>query len=246
MTVRIEVTIGAPPDQVWRALRDPELIRRWHGWHFGEAGSGLDEEIRLIYVDHVPEEDPEGRVLVLQDSDRFTLHETADGGTLVRITRAPRGANPDWDAYYDDITEGWTAFLTQLRFGVERHGLAERRTVALTGALRDPAASMLDALGLGAVADLPVGSPYKAEAVPGDVLEGEVYAVAGHQRALTVAGFGDGLLLVGGRGGIGALLTLYGTPDDRFGDIEHRWTSWWETVKTPDDGAGAETEGPGQ
>lgn len=28
----VEVTVAAPPDAVWRALRDPAEIRRWHGW----------------------------------------------------------------------------------------------------------------------------------------------------------------------------------------------------------------------
>ncbi len=43
--VRIEVTIGAPIDVVWQALREPDQIRRWHGWH----ADGLAEEIKLIY-----------------------------------------------------------------------------------------------------------------------------------------------------------------------------------------------------
>jgi uncharacterized protein YndB with AHSA1/START domain len=40
----IEVTMAAPVDAVWRALRDPAEIRRWFGWDY----DGLDEEIRLI------------------------------------------------------------------------------------------------------------------------------------------------------------------------------------------------------
>ena len=30
--VRIEVTVAAPVEEVWRALRDPAQLRRWHGW----------------------------------------------------------------------------------------------------------------------------------------------------------------------------------------------------------------------
>ena len=43
--ITIEVTIGAPMATVWQSLRDPELIKRWHGWHADE----LDEEISLIF-----------------------------------------------------------------------------------------------------------------------------------------------------------------------------------------------------
>jgi len=41
----IEVTIAAPVATVWQSLRDPELIKRWHGWHFPD----LDQEIQLIF-----------------------------------------------------------------------------------------------------------------------------------------------------------------------------------------------------
>jgi hypothetical protein len=231
----IEVTIAAPADEVWRALRDPELIRRWHGWHF----DGLDEEIRLIYVDHVAEEDPGNHVLVLQDSDRFTLHPAPGGGTVVRVTRAPRGSNPEWDAYYDDITEGWITFLEQLRFGLERHGLAERRTLFLAGQLRDAGQPMAAALGLAEAAELPVGAAYRATAPTGDELAGEVFARSAHQLAVTVAGLGDGLIVVGQQvpgpsrptGGVMLVLTAYGTTEADFAALERRWTGWWDTVR---------------
>jgi hypothetical protein len=227
----IEVTIAAPPDQVWRALRDPDLIRRWHGWQ----SDGLDDEVRLIYFDHATA-DPDRYTLVLGDSDRFTLHPV-DGGTVVRITRAPIGSNPEWDAYYDDINEGWTTFLRHLRFGLERHALAERRTLLLNGAAPD--VPVLAALGLAEAAELPVGARYRAPAPTGDVLTGEVYARTGRQWMFTVDGPGDGLLIVtrqpaapdrpDGQGMV--LLTVYGLGDDEFAALEGRWTAWWESVR---------------
>jgi len=42
---RIEVTIAAPADVVWDALRDKDKIRHWHGWDY----DGLDGEIDLIF-----------------------------------------------------------------------------------------------------------------------------------------------------------------------------------------------------
>ncbi len=229
----IEVTIAAPADEVWRALRDPALIRRWHGWHF----DGLDEEIRVIYVDHVTADD-DGHVLIVDGGDRFTLHPV-DGGTRVRITRAPFGGNPEWDAYYEDINEGWAIFLQQLRFGLERHGLAERRTLLLSGALRSPDVPPVAALGLAQAAELPVGARYRAAAATGDMLEGQVFARTDRQRLFTVDGLGDGLLVVAEQplttfrpdGGGMVLLTAYGLDEEEFAALRRRWTAWWESVR---------------
>lgn len=238
----IEVTVAAPADEVWRALRDPVLISRWHGWHYDE----LADEVRIIYADDVVE-DPERQVLTLGGGDRFSLHPAPGGGTVVRITRAPRGTNPEWDAYYDDITEGWTTFLQQLRFGLERHGLAERRTLLLQGGLRAPRTPALAELGLAPVAELPVGAHYDATAAPGDALSGEVYARSEHQHTLTVDGLG--LLVVAQQepspsrpnGLVMLLFTAYGLDDAVFGDFEKRWTAWWETVRVPEPAAPPES-----
>jgi hypothetical protein len=118
--LRIEVTIGAPVDVVWQALREPDQVRRWHGWHF----DGLDDEIKLIYETGAHETD-RPYVLVVEPDDLFELEEV-DGGTLVRIIRSKPDPNSAWAAYYDDVTEGWISFLNQLRFMLERH--PERRT----------------------------------------------------------------------------------------------------------------------
>ena len=46
---------------------------------------------------------------------------------------------PSWDAFYDDIREGWTTFVHQLHFALEQHPGAERRTLQLDGAGERPA-----------------------------------------------------------------------------------------------------------
>ncbi len=98
----IEVSVAATPSVVWPALRDPELIRRWHGWDY----AGLADEIREIYFDDVTE-DAAAFTLALNGADKFSLHEH-EGTTLVRITRPPRSGDPAADDWYDDVTEGWT------------------------------------------------------------------------------------------------------------------------------------------
>jgi uncharacterized protein YndB with AHSA1/START domain len=231
---QLEVTINAPPELVWRALRDPELLRRWHGWHYDE-GDGLDGEIRVIYHTDVTE-DPDGFVLKLGDQDRFSLHPTA-GGTIVRITRAPRSDEGEWAAYYDDITEGWQTFLEQLRFAVERHQLAERRTLLLDGTLRSKG-SIIDALGLSDVAKLPSGSPYQVSVPTGEELSGQVWARRPRQLAITVDSYGDGLLILAEQprsehrpdGGALVVLTAYGLDDAAFETVRTGWSRWFASA----------------
>ncbi|MBG0829384.1 SRPBCC domain-containing protein [Planomonospora sp. ID67723] len=223
----VEVTISAPVGEVWNALRDPEQIRRWHGWHF----DGLDKEIEAIYRQDVVESAAEHR-LEVQGGDRFELADLG-GRTRLRITRAPRGGNPDWDAYYDDISEGWVTFAHQLRFALERHPGADRRTVFLSGRASTP---VLQAAGLAAVAGLPAGSPYELAAPTGETLTGEVWFRSARQLGLTVDGWGDGLLVAAQNpvspaapgGAAMMVLTAYGLGNEEFAALEARWNAWWE------------------
>ena len=41
---RVEVTVDAPRDEVWRELTEPEQIKHWFGWQY----DGLDDEIKWI------------------------------------------------------------------------------------------------------------------------------------------------------------------------------------------------------
>jgi hypothetical protein len=92
-------------------------------WHFDT----LDEEIQLIFGN--PQSvDQANHVLVARGGDRFELTEVPEG-TLVRVTRPPYVPDEEWSAYDDDITEGWTSFLQQLKFMHEVHPGEERRTI---------------------------------------------------------------------------------------------------------------------
>ncbi len=231
----IEVTIAAPVDAVWSALRDPDLIRRWHGWE----SDGLEDEIRQIYVD-VTSESPAERTYLVEGHDRFDVVPTGDR-TLVRITRAPRGTDPKWDAWYEDITTGWTAFIHQLWFGLERHGLAARRTVAYEGALA-VGGSGIDTLGLRDLHRLAQGARWSARVGPGDDLSGTVWGTGPAFLALTVDGLGDGFLVVGdharraGRpeGGTVIVLTAYRVDEAAFAPIAQRWSAWFASVRGED------------
>ncbi|MFB9893771.1 SRPBCC family protein [Planobispora takensis] len=225
----VEVTISAPVEEVWEALRDTEQLRRWHGWHCDE----LDKEIEFIYHRDVVESAAEYR-LEVQGGDRFELADLG-GRTRLRLTRPPRGSNPEsseWELYYDDMTEGWITFVHQLRFALERHPGADRRTVFLSGGGGGP---VLRAAGLTAAAGSAPGSPYELEGPAGERLRGEVWFRSERQLGLTVAGWGDGLLVAvqnpvpPGKPESGAMmvLTAYDLDDAAFSDLQARWTAWW-------------------
>jgi uncharacterized protein YndB with AHSA1/START domain len=223
---RVEVTIAAPVDEVWRALREPALIRHWHGWEYEENG-GLDAEIEQIFLRDFTESAAE-HTLILGDGDTFTLHQAGDGRTLVRMVRAPKGSNPEWDDYYEDVNEGWTTFMHQLRFALERHPGMARRTIFLDGT-GDPFA----ALGL----DRTATGRYTAE-LAGEPVSGEVWFTSANQAGFTVDSWGNGLLIVGTapvsparpHGGAMAVLTTYGQDDAAYQALRDRWTAWWQST----------------
>lgn len=214
--VTIEVTVAAPVATVWEHLRDPALIARWHGWDY----PGLDEEIGLIYG-HGAREGQQPYVLEtkggaapgsFEHGDRFDLREEG-GGTVVRITRGPKGADPEWDAMYDDITEGWTSFLAQLRFAVERQHGRDRRTVFLAGG---PAPQ--------AVRDLLATAPQAG---------GTQWFRTDHQTGLVVDAYGPGLVVAMDKpaaSGVEAsmvIVSTFGLDAPAFAEIERSWTRWW-------------------
>ncbi|HEX2130084.1 MAG TPA: SRPBCC domain-containing protein [Actinophytocola sp.] len=220
-TPRIEVTIAAPVDTVWHALRDRDTIRHWHGWDY----DGLDGEIDLIYFTEAAE-DPRARTLSVQDGDVIRLEPDGDG-TRVTLTRAPRGVNPDWDAYYGEITEGWITFLHQLRFAVERQPGAARRTLFFTGT--NPAGRSLEhELGL------PASGPVETSLL-GEHVTGEHWYRRANQVGVAVDVWGGGLLVLSSLGpadgkptGVAmAILSTYGLSDARFAELRDRWTPWW-------------------
>jgi uncharacterized protein YndB with AHSA1/START domain len=211
----IEVTIAAPVATVWQSLRDPELIKRWHGWHFPD----LDQEIQLIFGN--PESvDETNYVLVAGGSDRFELIEVPEG-TTVRITRPPYVPDEEWSAYYDDITEGWTSFLQQLKFMQEVHPGEERRTIFLM--------ARGSADGLTTLLKTP------------PVQFGEPWFEAAHQRGVVLPSLGPGLLITAAKNPVAgeagpmaadamAIITTYGLDDAALDEQRQAWTTWWRSV----------------
>lgn len=227
--VLVDMTVDAPADQVWAALRDTDRIRQWFGWD----APGLDPEIQHIFHTQATADD-DARTLTWEDGDRLAVEEQ-DGTSRLHVVRVDhRGTS--WDGAFDAVDEGWITFLQQLRFLVERHRGQYRRTVIADHLdLGTEGDALLDRLGLRDLGDNPVGSRYTVPGPDGTEITGEVYFQADLQLGLTVDQEGDALLVVSRtpptsappHGTARFLLSLYDTDDDRAADVERRWTGWW-------------------
>lgn len=196
----VVVTVAAPVDAVWRALRDRERVHHWHGWQ----AEGLDDEIGQIYFSDDVAEDGTGHTLTLGGGDRVELLPH-DEGTRVRLTRAPVSDDDEWAAWYDDITEGWVTFLHQLRFALEHHPDAPRRTLFHAG----------------------LGEPPD----PAALAAGEPWFRSAHQVGTRVPAWGDGLLVtahVPAKNAAMAVITTYGMDDAAFDELDTAARAWWE------------------
>ena len=228
--VIVEILVAAPIDVVWRALREPAEINRWFGWDYPQ----LAEEIAVIFGDDAVVASDADHTLSLMP-DRFTLEANGEH-TIVRLIRSAPVTDASWQGIYDDIVEGWLTFIQQLRFALERHRGAERRTLYLNG--RSTSSGTLlpaQAFGIANLEVVPVGQRYAMTNAMGEAMEGEVWFRAGNQIGLTVDGYGDGLIIFGTRprtsksphGGGSAVITIYGFDDQALAKLRDRWNAWW-------------------
>jgi Activator of Hsp90 ATPase homolog 1-like protein len=237
--VVVDVTIAAPIERVWQALRDPALLAQWFGWDYDK----LAAEIEMIFLGSDIKVEP-GRRLDM-GGDVFEL-EAVGSSTRVRLVRAEAPTSDTWDGVYDDIDEGWRTFVAQLAFwleaqqGVDR-AVSPRRTIYLAGH-REQAdgPSLAAAAGLSAIADLPVGERYATTAVTGEPLAGVVRFRTEHQVGFSVDAWGPGMLVLAGRpgspksphGGGFALITAFGVTEDALARIADGWSAAWRGAFT--------------
>lgn len=225
--VLVEVTVPAPADAVWAALRDPAKIKDWFGW---EADS-LKDEIDFIFVTHAAADEATRTVTFVGVNDRYEVEARGDH-SLVRVVRsAPAG---DWSDVFDGMIEGWISFTWQLAFAFARHPGQPRRTIFFSG---PPRADQLGRSLMGLDAAPAPGEPYAMPLGPDVDASGQVWFTARHQIGVTVDAWGDGLLVVVDsppkeekrpRGSTMLTLTTYGLSDAAFADLESRWRDWWD------------------
>jgi uncharacterized protein YndB with AHSA1/START domain len=206
---RVEVVVDAPHVEVWRALTEPDEIRRWFGWDY----AGLDEEIESIFVENARPEPP-GRILMSEGEDQSAIEVEADGART--IVRAVGPASMPRDDAFDPIEEGWRGFLLQLRHYVERHPGEKRRTLRLTGEA-NPVAVLA--------------------AVAGEI-EGESRRASPHLSVTTTDSYGGGLVAVESSEPfdgaescrVNVTITTYGFDDERLARLRERWESHWREL----------------
>jgi uncharacterized protein YndB with AHSA1/START domain len=234
--VRIEVALPARFETVWQAFRVPEAIRRWHGWDY----DGLEAEIHVIYEEETTASQPD-RALEI-GGHMFVLEDRTDD-VVVRVTRTAAGVG--MADYYDEIEQGWLAFLQQLRFALARHPGDDRRTVHLDGQpLVEDQPPVFKGLGLEAATEVEEGERYRTSTAWGDVLSGEVWFRSPDQLGLTVDEWGDGLLIVASPpsalAGASVTATTYGLDDDALEGLRDRmagaWSALYGPVQRPEDG----------
>ncbi|MBJ3786716.1 SRPBCC family protein [Devosia sediminis] len=231
--VVVDITIAAPIEAVWEALRDPKLIKTWFGW---DAPS-LADEIKFIFIDHATPDEAR-RVVQFGEwegsSDAIELTQTG-GGTRLRLMRSG-GAPLDWDGVYEDIREGWVNFFQQLRLALELHEGEGRRTIYLSGAAKPGVGEPSAELGLDGPIAYKAGRPYTASLAPGLNARGLVWYTTHYQTGLVVEQFGNGLIVVSDmgvspkrpNGGGSVLITTYGLSDSEFATLETQWKGWWD------------------
>jgi hypothetical protein len=229
-TVLIELVIAAPIEDVWQAFRDPAEIARWFGWQY----PGLTAEIAAIFVSGATADEGTRSIAIPQTGDLFSL-EPNGSHTLVRMTRAAP-TDGSWDDIYDDVVEGWRTFLQQLRFAFAHHRRDNRGTIYLAGRVSpETGPHPIAALGLTSLAVRPVGNPFAVRLPTGDTLHGLVWFHSTYQIGLTVAEFGNGLLVASrrpktagaAREGGAVILTFYGPARDELVAYLARWHTWW-------------------
>lgn len=141
--VTVTVRIDADPADVWRAITEPEEIKRWFPLDArGDANDGGTVEVtwgedqwwgstfthpeagrHLRVVDESSVEHG-GNVLYMD----YHL-ETEDGATVVRFVHSGFGDDEKWDEYLNGLDAGWSYFFRNLKVYLEHHaGL--RRTMA--------------------------------------------------------------------------------------------------------------------
>ena len=230
--VLVEILVAAPIEEVWRALRDPAEIRRWFGWEY----ASLTEEIDFIFVNGFKADAATHTLSADGIADRYTLEAAGPGQTVVRVIRSAPVTDVSWKGIYDDMVEGWLTFTQQLRFALERHPGADRRTIYLNGRAAKAGTPLpVQALGLDSLVVVPLGQRYSVTAAHGERLGGEIWFRAPYQLGLTVDAYGDGLVIIGTRpvtdksshGGGSVVVSTYGLSDPAFRSVSDQWTRWW-------------------
>ena len=141
--IEITMRIEADADAVWRAITEPEEIKRW--FPLDARGDGVDGgTIEVTWGEDAwwgttlttPEPGRHARFVDESTVEHggavlyMDYHLETDGGaTVVRFVHSGFGNEEQWDAYLDGLDAGWSYFFRNLQVYLEHHpGIA--RTMA--------------------------------------------------------------------------------------------------------------------
>ncbi|HEX6258571.1 MAG TPA: hypothetical protein VFZ48_03765 [Candidatus Saccharimonadales bacterium] len=214
-TPQLSLTVKAPIDTVWNALRQRQKLAQWFGWNY----EGLEAEINDIYFTNAREEgatDTVRRSLAVNGDDTFILLAQGDN-TELQLVRRPLDGTAE-DNYYDTITEGWISFVEQLRFMLECKPDDTRKTIVTNQQLDKSV--ILEQLG---ISDAHDGQVFDGS-VEGIKLSGSVQFVTPQQIGLLVNGWGPGLLIIQFSENM-QLLTAYEPEEETFRNLTKKWSA---------------------
>ena len=247
-TFEMSLDVRADAASVWHALSDATELARWFplearvdpgkgGRIFlswgpdcqGEAPiTGWEPGRRLAWREQMT---MPGGTESVQITVEFILDSHPDGVTL-RLIHSGMGAEPEWDGYFDSISNGWKFELRGLRHYLERHMGRDRDVIwvrqRVTGDPATIAARLVGPEGsllCGTVAGLTAGDTCTLEGTEGSI--GAVIEVNALPRSLVLRlpSWEETLLrleleMSGGKGEVWVWLSTYGWSPARRDSVE--------------------------
>ncbi len=244
--VRKVIEIGAPVEQVWRALTTGEGLRSWY-LERADVQPGLGGTVTGGWG---PIELPPATIEVWEPERHYRtssreagaeatavteewILEGHGGTTTLRLVHSGFVQGTEWDESYDAVDHGWDIFLANLRYWLERHGGVKVRLVSLaamaTGSVDEVWRRLLAGFGTGLAGPeaLAAGVDLQLAAGDGPALQAVVTQwAAPTELAATVSN--DARLLIsimpGGEAGsyVALYLFCYGMPDDEVDRVAAR------------------------
>jgi uncharacterized protein YndB with AHSA1/START domain len=135
-TIQDEITIAAPPEDVFRALTDADALERWMATKVeSDARTGGRFHYEFEFDDPSQNNAQEGEYAAVEEGRRvalpwrfpfskkettveYSLSRTGDG-TSVEFSHAGFDEGEPWDGAYERFTGGWRMFLEALKSNVE-------------------------------------------------------------------------------------------------------------------------------
>jgi uncharacterized protein YndB with AHSA1/START domain len=135
-TIQDEITIAAPPEDVFRALTEADALERWMATKVeSDARTGGRFRYEFVFDDPSQNNTQEGEYVAIEEGRRVALPwvfpfsdkrttveyslEPSGDGTYVAFSHAGFGDGEPWDGAYERFTGGWRMFLDGLKSYVE-------------------------------------------------------------------------------------------------------------------------------